>query len=103
VAEKVDGSCVQYKLTAEGEDPQVGKACADDVRSVLEDEDLPKSAVDLLVREAARLGDVGIVTTKVDGKWYISPSRTYSEFILTFTRAIQRSDIEAIVDEVSKS
>ena len=41
----------------------------------------------------------GIVVDKVDGKWYVSPIGTYSEVILSVLRALDRDEIEMLLDD----
>lgn len=42
--------------------------------------------------------DVGIVTTEVDGRWYISPTRTTLDALVETVELFQRSDLDAIRD-----
>ena len=53
------------------------------------------------MREAHQLGEVGIVTAEVDGKWYVSPVRTYNELQLTFLQAVEKGDLESLLDSLT--
>lgn len=44
--------------------------------------------------------DVGIVTTEVDGRWYISPTRTLLDTLVESLELFQRSDLDALRDYV---
>jgi hypothetical protein len=46
--------------------------------------------------------DVGIETTKVDGKWYVSPTRTGLLGTVKLLRLVQRSDLTALRDYYKK-
>jgi hypothetical protein len=44
--------------------------------------------------------DVGIVTTEVDGRWYISPTRTMLDALVESLELFQRSDLDALREYV---
>jgi hypothetical protein len=41
----------------------------------------------------------GIVVNKVDGKWYVSPIGTYTEVVLSFLRALDRDEIDTLIND----
>jgi hypothetical protein len=45
--------------------------------------------------------DDGVVVKKVDGKWYVSPISTGFEFVLSMMRALDRDEIDTLVNDVS--
>lgn len=47
---------------------------------------------------ADKQASVGFVTTRVDGKWYVSPVRTVLEDLVAIMRLAQPSDLDAIRD-----
>ena len=47
---------------------------------------------------AGKQPDIGIVTTQVDGKWYVSPTRTLLEGLVAVMRLAEPRDLDAIRD-----
>ncbi len=43
----------------------------------------------------------GVVVKKVDGKWFVSPISTGFEFVLSMIRALDRDEIDTLVNDVS--
>ncbi|RZS43260.1 hypothetical protein EV193_102239 [Herbihabitans rhizosphaerae] len=41
---------------------------------------------------------LGVVTTQVDGKWYVSPFRTFGGFAITILQSITPQDLKVIID-----
>ncbi|HET9142877.1 flagellar basal body protein FliL [Actinophytocola sp.] len=88
-----DGDCYSYE--AEGES---GKFCGDQVAELLKDEDVPPAARKALVNLASgMLKNTGIVTTQVDGKWYVSPLRTFTDIELTVFKSLTADDVYALL------
>jgi hypothetical protein len=89
-----DGDC--YTATGEGE---TQKICASDLGSMM----TGGGGGDPAMQEAlAHLGsgllkNTGVVATEVDGKWYVSPLRTYSELGLTALSELTPEDVIALV------
>lgn len=44
--------------------------------------------------------DVGIVVRKVDGKWFVDPTRTVLDAMVSTLRVLDRKDLDAVVDYV---
>ncbi len=60
---------------------------------------------DLLTTLEQALGDYenpGLIVKRVDGTWYLSPFATGSEQLLAFLRALDRGEIDSIIDEVTQ-
>ncbi|MBP2325589.1 hypothetical protein JOF56_005974 [Kibdelosporangium banguiense] len=104
----------ELEVTAEGETVRVVKAgdcyeasskgrteklCAADLATEIGGSRMPaqaKTAVTNIVQGVFKSG-VGVVATEVDGKWYVSPGRTFFELFLTVLRGVQPADIEALL------
>lgn len=92
-----DGDC--YTVKAQGKNQ---KLCADQIAALLQQQGgsaMPAAAVDVIGRIGARVlkDGLGVVTTQVDGKWYVSPVRTYSEVLLTLMRGLEPKDIDELL------
>jgi len=55
---------------------------------------MPPQVADLVKREFKQMLTVGIVTTEVNGKWFVSPLRTGSGLLLTLLQGLQPADID---------
>ena len=88
-----DGDC--YTAEAEGEKQQL---CAADIAAQMGgsgmDPDLQQAMAHLA---SGMLKNTGVVATEVDGKWYVSPLRTYSELGLTALSDLTPEDVIALV------
>jgi hypothetical protein len=90
-----DGDC----YTAEGEG-QTQKLCASDIAGELGGSDMSADMQQALAHLASGLlKNTGVVATEVDGKWYVSPLRTYSELGLTALSDLTPEDVIALVKE----
>ncbi|ONI84203.1 hypothetical protein ALI144C_16155 [Actinosynnema sp. ALI-1.44] len=89
------GDCYEVK------DPQgeVNKFCAADAAEGIGGSKMPKAAVTAIthITESVFKEGVGVVTTKVDGKWYVSPGRSFFEVFLQIMRGLQPGDIEGLL------
>ena len=89
-ATKVDETCVDYSVTAvevrDGGAPDEvamsGRACAADITEAFEGSDVPVEVQAIAERLVGQLGQLGVVTVEVDGRWYVSPSRTLTDVLL---------------------
>jgi hypothetical protein len=91
------GDC--YAVTAQGKEQ---KLCADEITQLIEQQggkNVPNAAIDVIGRIGARVlkDGIGVVSTKVDGKWYVSPVRTYSELGLTLMRGLEPKDVDELL------
>jgi hypothetical protein len=88
-----DGDC--YAAEAQGE---TQKFCAEDVAAEIGDSDMPADVQQALSNLASgMLKNTGVVATEFDGKWYVSPLRTYSELGLTALSDLTPEDVLALV------
>lgn len=97
---EVNGDCVKVDTNGDKQD-----LCGNDLaKSVADMADLSngKNMTDQQVQaiEHVAVGYLhsGLVTTKVDGKWYVSPVRSIGDISTGFLRAMQPGDIEALID-----
>ncbi|MFI9008321.1 flagellar basal body protein FliL [Actinosynnema sp. NPDC053489] len=95
-----DGDC--YNATAQG---QSQRLCADEITQLVEQQggrDIPRAAVDVIARVGAQVlkDGIGVVATEVDGKWYVSPFRTYSELFLTLMRGLEPKDVDELIKAI---
>jgi hypothetical protein len=59
---------------------------------------VPADAKQALVNLASgMLKNTGIVTTQVDGKWYVSPLRSFTDVELTVLKSLKADDIYALL------
>nr|WP_052478734.1 hypothetical protein [Kibdelosporangium sp. MJ126-NF4]CEL20343.1 hypothetical protein [Kibdelosporangium sp. MJ126-NF4]CTQ97568.1 hypothetical protein [Kibdelosporangium sp. MJ126-NF4] len=89
------GDCYEVK------DPQgqTNKFCAADAAKGIGGSRMPKAAVTAMthITESVFKEGVGVVTTQVDGKWYVSPGRSFFEVFLQILRGLQPGDIEGLL------
>jgi hypothetical protein len=89
-----DGDC--YTIEAEGESQ---KMCADDVAGEIDSSGSMDAGMKGALAHLASgmMKNTGVVATEVDGKWYVSPLRTYTELGLTALSDMTPEDIIALV------
>ncbi|MBW4717629.1 flagellar basal body protein FliL [Saccharothrix obliqua] len=92
-----DGDC--YTVKADGRSQ---KLCADEIAQLVQQQggrNTPPAAVDVIARVGSQVlkDGLGVVVTEVDGKWYVSPFRTYSEVFLTLMRGLEPKDIDELL------
>lgn len=88
-----DGDC--YTAEAEGEKQQL---CADDIAQEMGGSGMDPELQQAMAHLASgMLKNTGVVATEVDGKWYVSPLRTYSELGLTALSDLTPEDVIALV------
>jgi len=63
---------------------------------------MPPQVADMVKREFKQLLSIGIVTTQVDGKWYVSPLRTFSGVVTTLLQGLQPADIDFLLQMAGK-
>jgi hypothetical protein len=88
------GDC--YEATFQNE---TNKLCATDASKQLGGSKMPAGAKQALTHltEGLFKNGLGVVATQVDGKWYVSPGRSFFEIVLTALRSLQPQDIEALI------
>ncbi len=83
--------------TAEGEG-QTQKLCAGDIADQMGGNGMSRDMQQALTHVASGLlKNTGVVATEVDGKWYVSPLRTYSELGLSAMSDLTPEDVIAMV------
>jgi hypothetical protein len=103
---KVDDTCVEYEFSVSElsdaggtqEGTVSGSYCAGDIRQVFEGSDVPPEVQQIAERAVAQLGQVGVVATEVDGQWYVSPTRSFSDLLLVALQGLEAGDIETLID-----
>lgn len=92
------GSCYQVRGSEPG---QNARFCASDVTKAFGDETalLPPELLNVLQDMIAGVvhNGVGIVATQVDGQWYVSPGRTFSQLALDLYGSISQQDFAALL------
>ncbi|WP_199432196.1 flagellar basal body protein FliL [Qaidamihabitans albus] len=92
-----DGDC--YRMTVDGRSDEL---CADQLGAMIQSESdttLPPEAQQALQSLGTGVMEqgLGVVTTEVDGKHYVSPLRTFNELGMTVLRSLEREDIEGLL------
>ncbi|WP_018683573.1 hypothetical protein [Actinokineospora enzanensis] len=89
-----DGDCYAAEVSGERE-----RVCADDLATKVGGKRMPadaKRAVSNLVK--GMMANTGVVTTEVDGKWYVSPIRSITELEITALKSLQPADVKALLN-----
>lgn len=61
---------------------------------------MPTQVRDILQRVYGKVLELGLVTTQVDGKWYISPLRSMSGVFITLMQGLEPGDIDYLLSLV---
>jgi hypothetical protein len=99
---EVNGDCVTL-----GENGDVEELCGSDLASTVAEfaelggSDLTDAQLGAIERIAVGYLHSGLVVTEVDGKWYVSPSRSVGDISTGFLRELQPGDLEALIELVS--
>ncbi|MFJ8959503.1 proline-rich domain-containing protein [Lentzea sp. NPDC102401] len=98
-----EGDC--YAADVPGQGSQ--KLCASEITQLLKQQggkQIPAEAIDIIGRVAGSVmkSGVGVVSTEVDGKWYVSPVRSYYELALTLFRGFEPKDVDALIELLKK-
>ncbi|SMD25097.1 hypothetical protein [Lentzea albidocapillata] len=99
-----EGDC--YAADVPGQGTQ--KLCADEITQLLQQQGgkkkIPAEAVEIIGRVAGSVmkAGVGVVSTEVDGKWYVSPVRSYYELALSLFRGFEPKDVDALIALIKK-
>jgi hypothetical protein len=95
---EIDGDCI--KVTQGGENQEM---CGNDLAEMVAraadvgGTNLTDEQLKAIERAAVGYLHSGVVTTKVDGKWYVSPARTVGDLSMGFLRKLQPGDLETLV------
>ncbi|WP_353647486.1 hypothetical protein ABLG96_11275 [Nakamurella sp. A5-74] len=63
-------------------------------------EAMPAQVKDIIKRVFGKVLELGLVTTEVGGKWYVSPLRSYSGVIITLLQGLEPGDIDYLLSLV---
>jgi hypothetical protein len=92
---KKDGDC--YNAEGEG---QSERLCAGDLATEMGNSSMSPDLKQALTNLASGLmKNTGVVATEVDGKWYVSPLRTYTELGLSAISDLTPEDVIALVTQ----
>jgi len=103
VSMEIDGDCIKVKQGGENKE-----VCGNDLAQMVakaaevDGTDLTKEQLDAIERAAIGYLHSGVVTTKVGGKWYVSPARTAGDLSMGFLRKLQPGDLETLVALLNK-
>ncbi|GAA1227953.1 hypothetical protein GCM10009676_07880 [Prauserella halophila] len=90
------GDC--YEMQARGRSQRL---CADDIarQAAADSPDMPPAAAEMVsnVTEGFMKQGLGVVTTEVDGKHYVSPLDTANDLVITAMRSMQPEDLKAML------
>ncbi|SDF30744.1 hypothetical protein SAMN05216553_10117 [Lentzea fradiae] len=98
-----DGDCYSVEVPRQG----TQKLCADEITELVQQQggkNMPAEAAEIIGRVAGSVmkTGVGVVATEVDGKWYVSPIRSYYELALTLFRGFEPKDVDALIELIKK-
>ena len=60
-------------------------------------QDLDPALVEIIKREFKQIIGLGIVTVQVDGQWYVSPVRSFSDVFVSLLKGLEPSDIDYFI------
>lgn len=95
---EINGDCLEIEEDGETEE-LCGADLADAVADLVEVGGGSLTEEQLAAIERAAIGylHTGVVTTEIDGKWYLSPSRTFGDLSMGFLRKLQPGDLETLI------
>src|SRR6185312_1041996 len=63
---------------------------------------LDPQLIDIIKREFVQVTGLGFTTVQVDGKWYVSPLRTYSGVLVSLLKGLEPGDIDYFISLADK-
>ncbi|MQA08753.1 MAG: flagellar basal body protein FliL [Pseudonocardiaceae bacterium] len=98
ISARQSGDC--YEMTSGG---QSQRLCGSDIASELQDEDLPPQVAATMEKVFSNLlgQGVGVITTEVDGKHYVSPMRSIGDSFLGVLRSFEPGDVKEILNSLN--
>ncbi|HSJ90753.1 MAG TPA: hypothetical protein VK917_01720, partial [Ilumatobacter sp.] len=90
--------CVRAEFDGESFE-ECGAAADEQLESLFEDAPAVEAFVTSLEEAFADLEPIGIELRERDGAWYVSPFATSTEAILALMRALDRSELDTLVDD----
>jgi len=87
-------------LTAPGESPiTLNESTIDTYLSdAIGSDELDAQGLDIVKREFKQLIGLGVVTVNVDGQWYVSPVRSFSDIFLSLMKGLEPGDVEYLIE-----
>ena len=95
--EFADG-CARVEVAAESLE-QCEDATFEDVDGLLDDVPELERLIETVTEAFADIEEVGIEMRRSGGLWYVSPTATVTEGFLAFLRALDRSELDAIIEQ----
>ena len=79
---------------------QCSEAAFEDTTGLLDDAPETKRLIDTFTDAFADMEESGLEMRRTDDLWYVSPTTTMSEAVLNVLRALDRSELDAIIEQV---
>ena len=93
-----DPSAGSLTVTAEGQTVTIDDSTIDTyIAQYADSASLDQQGVDIIKREFKQIIGLGLVTTEVDGKWYVSPVRSFGDIFTSVLKGLEPGDIEYLV------
>jgi hypothetical protein len=93
-----DPSSGSLTVTAEGQTLKIDDSTIDTyIAQYGGSTDLDPQALDIIKREFKQIIGLGLVTTQVDGKWYVSPVRSFGDVFTSLLKGLEPGDIEYLI------
>ncbi|WP_051386028.1 hypothetical protein [Actinokineospora inagensis] len=106
---ELDSGGRQIKVTKDGEcyaaetDGEKQKVCANDLAGKLGGRGMSTAATKAVTNLVkGMMANTGVITTEVDGKWYVSPIRSVTDLEVTALKSLQPEDIKALITLAKK-
>jgi hypothetical protein len=95
-----DGKCVTAEAEGESVHQCVGDVTSDSVDEVFGEMPAVMHLFDTVTEAFSDYEPAGLELRKTDGEWFVSPTATITEAFLNLLRALDRSELDAIIDAV---
>lgn len=95
-----DGKCVTMDAEGESMHQCVGGVAPDSIDDVFADMPAVRHLFDTIGEAFADIEPAGLELRETDGQWFVSPTATFTEAMLKVLRALDRGELDAIVDAV---
>ena len=59
--------------------------------------DLDPQLLEIIKREFKQIIGLGIVTVQVDGQWYVSPVRSFSDVFVSLLKGLEPGDVDYLI------
>lgn len=95
----VDGDCFTAEAGGESIEQCAGETIADEqFEEILQEIPDVKAFVDALSETFTDVEPIGLELRQFDGQWYVSPISTFSEAVLKVLRALDRAEIDRLIE-----